>query len=62
MALSETRGGYGATERPGDAQGSGAGTQRTEHGIFTPEATDGTLESCRGLSRCSHSAGEAEGM
>lgn len=32
MVLSDTRGGYGATERPGDTKESRAGTQRTENG------------------------------
>ena len=59
MVLSETRGGCGGIERPGDSEGSGAGTQKTENGTFTPAATEETWESCQGLSRPSYSASEA---
>ena len=34
MVLSDTRRGCGATETPGDSEGSGAGMQRAENGIF----------------------------
>lgn len=50
MVLSETRGGRGATERPGVSEGSGAGPQRPE---------EKTWESCQGPNQPCYSASEA---
>ena len=59
MVLTDTRGVCGAVERSGDAEGSRAGTQRTENGTFLTAATEKIWESCQGLSRPIYSASEA---
>lgn len=60
MVLSKTGERYGSHwEIPGDSEGPGAGTKRTESGTLMPEAREELWEPCLGTKLTSSSAGEA---